>query len=117
MWMIGGGCVPTWTSAGKAAACSDASDVTPPSISVSSKYAVSPQVCQRRKKQLPAAADHERTLIEPENPHLSLRRQCELLGLNRSSSDLTPATESEANLRVMRPIDEQFLKTPFDGSR
>src|SRR3954447_8909822 len=48
--MIGSGCVPTWTSAGKAAASSDASDVTPPGISVNSKNAVSPQVCQCRKK-------------------------------------------------------------------
>ena len=28
-----------------------------------------------------------------------------------------PATESEENLRLMRLIDEQFLKTPFYGSR
>ena len=30
---------------------------------------------------------------------------------------LPPATESEKNLRLMRLIDEQFLKTPFYGSR
>jgi putative transposase len=28
-----------------------------------------------------------------------------------------PATESEENLRLMRRIDEQFLKTPFYGTR
>jgi putative transposase len=39
------------------------------------------------------------------------------LGLNRSSYYLPPATESEENLRLMRLIDEQFLKTPFYGSR
>ena len=49
--------------------------------------------------------------------HLSIRRQCELLGLNRSSYYLPPAVESEENLRLMRLIDEQFLKTPFYGSR
>jgi putative transposase len=48
---------------------------------------------------------------------LSIRHQCELLALNRSSYYLAPATESEENLRVMRRIDEQFLKTPFYGSR
>jgi putative transposase len=48
---------------------------------------------------------------------LSIRRQCELLGLNRSSYYLPPATESEENLRLMRRIDEQFLRTPFYGSR
>ena len=49
--------------------------------------------------------------------NLSIRRQCELLGLNRSSYYLPPAIESEENLRLMRLIDEQFLKTPFYGSR
>src|SRR3954463_11402439 len=48
---------------------------------------------------------------------LSIRRQCELLGLNRSSCYLSPAAESEENLRLMRLIDQQFLKTPFYGSR
>src|SRR5207249_8850206 len=45
------------------------------------------------------------------------RRQCELLDLNRSTYYLPPATESEENLRLMRLIDQQFLKTPFYGSR
>ncbi len=62
-------------------------------------------------------ADLKRPLIEPWNSHLSIRRQCELLGLNRSSYYLPPATESEENLRLMRLIDQQFLKTPFYGSR
>jgi putative transposase len=66
---------------------------------------------------LPAAADLKRPLIEPENPHLSIRRQCELLALNRSSYYLAPAVESEENLRLMRLIDQQFLATPFYGSR
>ncbi len=66
---------------------------------------------------MPAAADLKRPLVEPNHPHLSIRRQCELLGLNRSSYYLLPATESEENLRLMRLIDQQFLKTPFYGSR
>jgi putative transposase len=48
---------------------------------------------------------------------LSIRRQCELLGLNRSSYYLVPATASEEDLRLMRLIDQQFLRTPFYGSR
>ena len=42
------------------------------------------------------------------------------MGLNRSSYYLSPATESEENLRLMRLmrlIDQQFLRTPFYGSR
>ena len=66
---------------------------------------------------LPAAVDARRALIDPDHPHLSICRQCELIGLNRSTYYLAPATESEANLRLMRLIDEQYLKTPFYGSR
>lgn len=46
-----------------------------------------------------------------------MRRQCELLGLARSSWYYEPAPESPANLRTMRLIDEQFLRTPFYGAR
>jgi putative transposase len=56
-------------------------------------------------------------LIESTNSQLSIRRQCELLGLNRSSFYHEPATETTENLRLMRRIDEQYLKTPFYGSR
>ena len=48
---------------------------------------------------------------------MSIRRQSELLGLHRSTYYLSPATESEENLRLRRLIDQQFLKTPFYGSR
>ena len=50
-------------------------------------------------------------------PGLSVRRQCELLGLNRSSWYYRPAGESAENLQWMRRIDEQYLKTPCYGSR
>jgi putative transposase len=51
------------------------------------------------------------------HPQLSVRRQCELLGLNRSGFYHEPAGETPENLRLMRLIDEQYLKTPFYGSR
>jgi putative transposase len=44
-----------------------------------------------------------------------MRRQCELLGLNRSALYYQPATESAFNLRLMRLIDQQYLHTPFYG--
>lgn len=56
-----------------------------------------------------------RSVIEPQNMSISIARQCELLGLSRSSYYYEPATESEENLRYMRLIDEQFLRTPFYG--
>jgi putative transposase len=48
---------------------------------------------------------------------LSVRRQCELVGLNRSSAYYEAAPESAQNLRLMRRIDEQYTKCPFYGSR
>ena len=46
-----------------------------------------------------------------------MRRQCELLGLNRSTWYYEAVSESAANLALMRRIDEQYLRTPFFGSR
>lgn len=48
---------------------------------------------------------------------ISLRRQCELLGVNRSGLYYEPAGESEENLRLMRLLDEQYTRVPFYGSR
>lgn len=53
--------------------------------------------------------------MEPKNELLSIRRQCELLNLNRSTYYYAPAGESEFNLYLMRLIDEQYLRTPFYG--
>ena len=48
---------------------------------------------------------------------MSVRRQCELLGLNRSSLYYEPAGEAPEDLRLMRLIDEQYTACPFYGSR
>ena len=48
---------------------------------------------------------------------MSVRRQCELLGLSRSSLYYEPAGETVENLRLMRRIDEQYTRCPFYGSR
>jgi putative transposase len=48
-------------------------------------------------------------MVERGHAAISIRRQCELLGLT------TPATESAFNLQLMRLIDEQYLRTPFYG--
>lgn len=58
-----------------------------------------------------------RALVEPAHRALSVRRQCELLGLNRSTWYYEPVPETPANLALMRRIDEQYLRTPFYGSR
>lgn len=54
-------------------------------------------------------------LIESNHPQWSIRHQCELLDLNRSSFYYQPASESALNLELMRLIDAQYLKTPFCG--
>ena len=56
-------------------------------------------------------------MIEPDHADLSVRRQCALLGLNRSSVYYEAAPESDENLALMRRIDEQYTKCPFYGSR
>lgn len=56
-------------------------------------------------------------MIEPYHPYVSLRRQCELLGLARATFYYQPAQESALNLSLMRLIDEQYMKTPFYGRR
>jgi putative transposase len=54
-------------------------------------------------------------MIEPTHPDLSIRRQCELIGLNRATYYTQPAGETSFNLHLMRLIDEQYLRTPFYG--
>ena len=63
------------------------------------------------------SADRRRGLIEPAYPGLSVTRQCELLGVTRSTFYREPAPETKANLTLMRLIDEQFLESPWYGSR
>lgn len=69
------------------------------------------------KKKLSESVEARRTQVEWSGSKLSLRRQCELLGLNRSTAYYTPASETEENLWLIRRIDERYLKTPWYGSR
>ena len=48
---------------------------------------------------------------------LPVTRQCQLLGLNRSTVYYQPAGVTDEDLRQMRRIDEMHLKRPFYGSR
>jgi putative transposase len=47
----------------------------------------------------------------------SIRPQCHLLGVNRSSLYYTPVADSDEELMLMREIDELHLQRPFYGSR
>lgn len=60
--------------------------------------------------------DTRRNLLDPDGK-LSIARQCDLLGLHRSTAYYRPVGESPLNLELMHKIDEQYTKTPFYGSR
>ena len=56
-------------------------------------------------------------MIVPGHPHLSIARQCDLLGLARSSYYYVAQGEGPYNLLLMRLIDEQYTRRPFFGIR
>jgi putative transposase len=57
-----------------------------------------------------------RALVKPERD-VSMRRQCELLGVNRSSLYYRPVDQGAEELALMRRMDELHLEHPFFGSR
>jgi putative transposase len=50
-------------------------------------------------------------------PELSIQSQCQLLGISRSSYYYQPQDISDEELKLLRLLDEQYLKTPCYGSR
>jgi putative transposase len=56
-------------------------------------------------------------MVEPKHPQLSMRKQCEVLGLHRSTLYYEPAEANPEDLEIMNQIDRQYLRTPFYGSR
>jgi putative transposase len=66
---------------------------------------------------LECSTEDLRRLVDWGHADISLRRQCELLGVNRSGLYYEPLGESEENLTLMRLLDEQYTRTPFYGSR
>jgi putative transposase len=58
-----------------------------------------------------------RARVEPDDAEVSIRRQCRLLGLNRSTRYYVPAKVSAEETALMKAIDRIFTKWPFYGSR
>lgn len=54
-----------------------------------------------------------RAMIEPDHPKHSIVAQCRLVAISRSCFYHKPASETGANLALMRVIDEQFMVTPW----
>ena len=63
------------------------------------------------------SAPDRRTLLAPDHPALSIRRQCGLLGLARSGVYRPSRIANDDELALMRRLDELFLAWPFFGSR
>jgi putative transposase len=55
--------------------------------------------------------------VDPEHPTISVRRQCDLLGLPRSTAYYAPIPETTDNLRLLKEIDVIYLENPSYGSR
>ena len=53
--------------------------------------------------------------VELEHPEIPIYRQCELLGLSRSSFYYKPVGISEYNLLLMDMIDKKYTQHPFCG--
>ena len=59
------------------------------------------------KKKLDLLPEGKRALIEPAHPQMSIARQCDLVGLPRSTYYYQAQGESEENLTLMRLLDKQ----------
>lgn len=54
-------------------------------------------------------------MIDPNHAEISIRRQCELLGLNRATFYYQAASETPEDLMLMALIDKQYTRMPFYG--
>lgn len=61
--------------------------------------------------------EDRRKLLEPDNPSISLRDQCLLLEINRSSYYYEPKHIDEATLALIGLVDKIYTKHPCFGSR
>jgi len=61
------------------------------------------------------SVEEKRMRIESNHPHLSIRRQCDLFRLNRTSFYYEPVPIGEESRLIMREIDEIYTKFPSYG--
>lgn len=54
-------------------------------------------------------------MLVDKNSSMSVRKQCELLSLNRSGLYYAPKGEKPENLEIMRIMDEHYMKHPTEG--
>ena len=56
-------------------------------------------------------------MIEAAYPQISIARQCDLVGVPRSTYYYHTQGESAENLTLMRLLDQQYTDTPYYGIR
>src|SRR3972149_6390063 len=57
-------------------------------------------------------------MIESEHSEISIRRQCELIGLNRSNYYYPVKSKiNDEDIEIMNLIDQYYTKHPFTGTR
>jgi putative transposase len=59
----------------------------------------------------------KKTMVDPDDPDLSINKQCQLLDVPRSSFYFKARGENELNLKLMNRIDEVYTEHPTWGSR
>jgi putative transposase len=59
--------------------------------------------------------EQKRRAIEPRHRRIAIYRQCELLGLSRSSLYYKPRGNTRYNKQLMKLIGEQYIQTPSYG--
>ena len=69
------------------------------------------------KKNPVCSTKDKRLYIERTNRQITVNRQCELIGLSRSSYYYRTYKPDKKDNNLMRLIDEQYTKTPFYGIR
>ena len=61
--------------------------------------------------------ERRREMVDRQHRALSTVRQCALMGISRSSVYYRPRAPSQKDLALMKQVDQQYLATPFYGSR
>jgi len=67
------------------------------------------------KKSLNCSVEIKRQCIDPNHPQIPVTRQCELLGISRSSYYYRSTGDNSYNLALMRLIDEEYTRNPIYG--
>jgi putative transposase len=68
------------------------------------------------KKNLGCSTEDKRRAIEPDSKIIPVSRQCNLLGLPKSTYYYQPCLDNSYNEHLMRLIDEKYTRHPFYGS-